>query len=118
NRLLPWLDRGLAALVEDLTETGLIDQTFVAVRGEFGRTPKISTLPGETIAGRDHWAAAYSGLFAGGGVRGGRVVGRTERAGAYPVTPAYTPFDVGATVYQALGVDPESELRDPLGKPA
>jgi hypothetical protein len=118
NRLLPWLDRGLAALVEDLTETGLIDQTFVAVLGEFGRTPKISTLPGETIAGRDHWAAAYSGLFAGGGVRGGRVVGQTDRAGAYPVTPAYTPFDVGATVYQALGVDPESELRDPLGKPA
>jgi hypothetical protein len=118
NRLLPWLDRGLAALIEDLTETGLIDQTFVAVLGEFGRTPKISTLPGEKIPGRDHWAAAYSGLFAGGGVIGGRVIGKTDRTGAYPVTVSYTPYDVGATIYQALGINPDSELRDPQNRPA
>jgi hypothetical protein len=118
NRLLPWLDRGLAALIEDLSETGLLDRTFVAVLGEFGRTPRISTLPNEKISGRDHWAAAYSGLFAGGGVLGGRVVGKTDRAGAYPVTTSYTPFDVGATIYRALGVDPERELRDPQNRPA
>jgi hypothetical protein len=118
NRLLPWLDRGLAALIEDLNETGLLDQTLVAVLGEFGRTPRISTLPNEKSSGRDHWAAAYSGLFAGGGVLGGRVVGKTDRAGAYPVTTSYTPFDVGATIYRALGVDPERELRDSQNRPA
>jgi hypothetical protein len=57
-------------------------------------------------------------LFAGGGVVGGRVIGKTDRAGAYSVTPSYTPFDVGATIYQSLGVNPESELKDPQGKPA
>ena len=75
TRLLPWLDQGLAALVDDLATEGLLEQTFVAALGEFGRTPKISTLPGEKISGRDHWAYGYSGLFAGAGVQGGRVIG-------------------------------------------
>ena len=87
TRLLPWLDRALAALVDDLEAEGLLDQTFVVVLGEFGRTPKVSTLPG-----RDRSRAAttgrrvYSGLFAGGGVVGGRVIGKSDRAGARPVT--------------------------------
>jgi len=118
NTLLPWLDRALAALVDDLEAEGLWDQTFVAVLGEFGRTPKVSTLPGETISGRDHWASVYSGLFAGGGVVGGRVIGKSDRIGSRPVSTPYTPFDVGAMIYRALGVDPESEIRDAQNRPA
>jgi hypothetical protein len=117
NHLLPWLDRGLAALTDDLEAEGRLDDTLVAVMGEFGRTPKISTLPGSSIPGRDHWAAVYSGLFAGGGVRGGRVIGASDRIGAFPVTNSYTPYDVGATVYRALGVDGEAEVRDALNRP-
>jgi hypothetical protein len=117
TRLLPWLDRAITALTDDLESEGLLDQTFVAVLGEFGRTPKISTLPGEKISGRDHWAAVYSGLFAGSGVIGGRVIGKSDRAGAHPTTPSYTPYDIGATIYQSLGVDPASEIRDPLNRP-
>jgi hypothetical protein len=118
NRLLPWLDQALAGLVDDLKDRGLLGETFVAVLGEFGRTPKVSTLPGETIPGRDHWAGVYSGLFAGAGVQGGRVIGRSDKAGARPVTTAYTPYDVGATIYRALGIDQRSEIRDALNRPA
>jgi hypothetical protein len=117
NQLLPWLDRGLAALTDDLQAEGRLDDTLVAVLGEFGRTPRISTLPGETIPGRDHWAAVYSGLFTGGGVRGGRLIGASDRVGAFPVTTSYTPYDVGATVYRALGVEPDAEVRDALNRP-
>jgi uncharacterized protein (DUF1501 family) len=118
NRLLPWLDRSLAALADDLEAQGLWDQTFVAVLGEFGRTPKVSTQPGETIPGRDHWASVYSGLFAGAGVVGGRVIGKSDSAAGRPVSTAYTPFDVGATIFQTLGVDLESEIRDSQNRPA
>ena len=117
NRLLPWLDRALATLIDELEAEGRLDQTFVAVLGEFGRTPKVSTLPNEKIPGRDHWASAYSALFAGGGVVGGRVIGATDRIGAYCLTPSYTPYDVGATIYQMLGINPEQELRDPQNRP-
>ncbi len=117
NRLLPWLDQALAALVDDLDGEGLLASTLVAAVGEFGRTPKVSTLPGEKIPGRDHWAHVYSGLFAGAGVKGGRVIGKSDKSGAFPVTTSYTPFDIGATVYRALGVDPDSEIRDALGRP-
>jgi Protein of unknown function (DUF1501) len=118
DHLLPWLDRALAALIDDLEAEGLLDDTLVAALGEFGRTPKVSTLPGSAKPGRDHWAAAYSGLFAGGGVHGGRVIGRTDRVGAFPTSDSYTPFDVGATVYQALGVDADAEIRDAFNRPS
>jgi len=117
NDLLPPLDRGLMALMDDLTERGLLDETLVIVMGEFGRTPKISTLPGSTIAGRDHWPYAYSALFAGAGVRGGQVIGQTDSAAAYPVTRAWTPADVCTTVFNALGVDHDAMVIDPLGRP-
>jgi hypothetical protein len=117
GRLLPWLDRALAALIDDLAADGSLEDTLVVAVGEFGRTPKVSTLPGEKLPGRDHWAAAYSGLFAGGGVKGGRVIGRTDKTGGFPVTPGYTPYDIGATVYRALGVPADAEVRDPLGRP-
>jgi len=115
--LLPWLDQGLAALIDDLQAEGRLEQTLVIVGTEFGRTPRISTLPGQTIPGRDHWAAVYSVMFAGGGVRGGRVIGQSDRAGAYPTTTTYTPFDLGATVYEFLGVPADTEIRDSLNRP-
>ena len=118
TRLLPWLDQGLAALVDDLDAEGRLGDTLVAALGEFGRTPKVSTLPGSTQPGRDHWAAVYSGLFAGGGVRGGRVIGRSDRTSAFPVSDAYTPYDVGATVYRALGVEADAEIHDALHRPS
>ena len=118
TRLLPWLDQGLAALTDELESMGLLDRTLVAALGEFGRTPKISTLPGEKIGGRDHWAGVYSGLFAGAGVAGGRVIGKSDKVGARPTTESFTPYDVGATVYRALGVDPDSEIRDSTDRPS
>jgi uncharacterized protein (DUF1501 family) len=96
---------------------GLLDQTLVVVMGEFGRTPKVSTLPGQTIPGRDHWAHAYSGLFAGAGIRGGQVIGATDSIAAYPVTRPWSPADVLTTCFSALGVDHETIVTDPLNRP-
>ena len=117
NRLLPELDRALAGLMDDLIAEGMIDNTLVVVSGEFGRTPRVSTLPGEKIPGRDHWASVYSALFAGAGVKGGQVIGKSDSKAAYPVTPPFTPYDVGATVYHALGIDPETEITDSQNRP-
>lgn len=111
NRLLPPLDSGVSALLDDLTERGLLDDTLVMMLGEFGRTPKINAQ-----AGRDHWGPCFFGVFAGAGVRGGQVIGRSDDTGAYPVTRAFSPNDVGATVYQLLGIDPDSEVQDRLGR--
>ena len=113
NELLPPLDRGVAALLDDLQATGLLDETLVVLVSEFGRTPRISGSP----AGRDHWGPCFFGLFAGAGVRGGQVIGRSDRIGAYPATAPYSPDDVGATVYHTLGVDPVSEVRDRQQRP-
>jgi uncharacterized protein (DUF1501 family) len=117
NQLLPPLDRGVAALLDDLECSGLLDETLVVLLGEFGRTPRITTLPGARSPGRDHWAPCFFGLFAGAGVRGGQVIGRSDRIGAYPATTPYSPDDVGATVYHVLGVDPGTEVRDRQGRP-
>ncbi|HVA50508.1 MAG TPA: DUF1501 domain-containing protein [Pirellulales bacterium] len=117
DKLLPPLDRGLAALLDDLAASGLLDETLIVVTGEFGRTPKISMLPGASLPGRDHWAPVYSAVFAGGGVRGGQVIGRSDKQAALPVTRSYRPEDLGATIYHALGVDGAAEVRDTLGRP-
>ncbi len=117
NRLLPQLDQGLAALMDDLSSTGLLDQTLVLVMGEFGRTPRISTLPGQTVSGRDHWAHMYSALVAGAGVRGGQVVGQSDANAAYPVSRPWSPADVCTTLFNALGVDHNAVLMDPLQRP-
>lgn len=117
NTLLPQLDQGLAALMDDLAASGKLDETLVIVMGEFGRTPKISTLPGQTIPGRDHWASAYSGLFAGAGIQGGQVLGQTDAQAAYPVTNSWSPADVCSTVFNALGIDGETTIMDPLQRP-
>jgi hypothetical protein len=112
NRLLPPTDRGVAALIEDLRLRGLLQDTLVAMFGEFGRTPKVNAQ-----AGRDHWGRAFFAVFAGGGVKGGQVIGKTDKSGAAPITNPYAPMDLGATIYAALGVDHEAEVRDQLGRP-
>lgn len=117
NTLLPQLDQGLAALTNDLMSSGLLDETLLIVMGEFGRTPKVSTLPGQTIPGRDHWAHAYSGLFAGAGIQGGQVLGQTDAQAAYPVTNSWSPADICSTIFNALGVDSDATLMDPLDRP-
>ncbi len=117
NRLLPPLDQGVSALLDDLEARGLLDQTLVMMLGEFGRTPKLVNPPGSRTPGRDHWASCFFGLFAGAGVRGGQVIGRSDKIGAYPVTPPYSPDDVGATIYHLLGVEPASEVRDRQDRP-
>jgi hypothetical protein len=117
NDLLPPLDRGVSALLDDLEACGILDDTLVMMLGEFGRTPRIFAQNAVEIPGRDHWAPCFFGLFAGGGVRGGQVIGRSDRIGAYPSTTPYSPDDVGATVYHVLGIDPSVEVRDRQNRP-
>ena len=110
--LLPPLDNGVSALLDDLDQTGMLEDTFVMMMGEFGRTPKINK-----TAGRDHWGPCFFGVFAGAGVQPGQVIGKSDETASYPVTRAYSPDDLGATVYNILGIDPESEVRDRLNRP-
>ncbi|MBS0207988.1 MAG: DUF1501 domain-containing protein [Planctomycetes bacterium] len=117
KNLLPPVDQGMSALLEDLAATGALDQTLVVMMGEFGRTPKVNAPPGATKAGRDHWGPCFFGLFAGAGVRGGQVIGKSDRHGAYPMTKPYAPEDVGATIYHLLGVPPDATFRDRLNRP-
>jgi hypothetical protein len=112
NTLLPPLDQGLAALLSDLDERGLLDETLVLVSGEFGRTPLINR-----GGGRDHWSNVYSALFAGGGVQGGQAIGESDAQAAYPLTRGWYPADVGATLYSALGIPPASQVVDRLERP-
>lgn len=105
-------DRAAAALIEDLDTRGLLDSTLVVFLTEFGRTPKINK-----EGGRDHWGKAGSLFFAGGGTRGGQVIGSTDGQAAVPRGMGHTPMDVAATVYQALGIDRETELTDRQGRP-
>jgi len=110
--LLPPLDKGVGALLDDLRDRGLAEQTLVIVVGEFGRTPKLNN-----TAGRDHWADVFSAVFSGGGVRGGQVIGASDAEGGAPATKGYAPDDLAATVYHALGINPESEFMDQEGRP-
>lgn len=117
NQLLPPLDQGVSALLDDLESSGLLDDTFVMMLGEFGRTPRIFSINPGAVPGRDHWAPCFFGVFAGAGVRGGNVIGSSDRIGAYPSTTPYSPNDIGATVYHVLGVDPHMEVRDRQNRP-
>jgi hypothetical protein len=110
--LVPSLDRALAALVGDLGERGLLDSTLVVVTTEFGRTPRINTM-----AGRDHWPNAFSIVMAGGGTKGGAVIGATDKIGAAVTDRPVTPPDMAATILHALGIDPATTLYTPLGRP-
>jgi hypothetical protein len=119
NDLLPPTDRGVSALLDDLSASGMLDETLVIVTGEFGRTPRIGATTGNVNGkdGRDHWAACFTTVLAGAGVRGGQTIGQSDKFGAYPATQPYSPADLAATIYRSLGIDPESEVRDRLGRP-
>lgn len=112
DQKLPEFDQGLSAFFEDMDARGLLDETLVLVMGEFGRTPKINK-----TAGRDHWGRAGSLLFAGAGVCRGRVVGATDKNGAFVTERPVRPADVSWTVFEALGIDPSKELITPEGRP-
>jgi uncharacterized protein (DUF1501 family) len=112
NKLLPALDEGLAALLVGLEQKGLLDSTAVLVTGEFGRTPKINQR-----AGRDHYPRAMCMLLAGGGIRGGQVVGASDEKGAGPQGDAIKPDDVAATLYRCLGIDHRREYETATGRP-
>ncbi len=109
---LPSLDRAYAALLTDLRERGLLDSTLVVLMGEFGRTPKLNA-----IGGRDHWPRAGSVMMAGGGVRGGQVIGATNGFGEFPVDRPVGPPDLAFSILKLLGVDPEAQLMSPGGRP-
>jgi uncharacterized protein (DUF1501 family) len=109
---LPNTDRAVSALLHDLHERGLLDETLVVWCGEFGRSPRINA-----AAGRDHWPQCYTVLLAGGGLRGGVVYGSSDASGAFPRDNPVRPDDISATLFAALGLDPQTEIRDQLGRP-
>jgi hypothetical protein len=109
---LPQTDLALSALIEDLSARGLLDETLILWTGDFGRTPKVNK-----DAGRDHWPPCQTVLMAGGGVRGGVLVGSSDKTGAYPLSDPKTPDEVMATVYYSLGIDPATILHDQLHRP-
>jgi hypothetical protein len=118
EKLLPPTDRSLSALILDLEQRGLLDSTLIVMAGEFGRTPKISTLTQHYKGpGRDHWGAVQSVFLAGGGVRGGKVVGSSDKTGGYPATDPQTPENLAATIYFALGLPKTAAWHDATGRP-
>ena len=116
--LLPEFDRGFSALIEDLAQRGLLDDTLVMVTSEMGRKPKIGDprSGGRTGAGRDHWTACMSVVMAGGGIRGGQVYGGTDQRAEYPADNPIGPEDVARTVYHAMGIE-NLEAMDTQGRP-
>lgn len=110
--LMPTMDQAFSALLEDLEQRGLLDETLVVWFGEFGHTPKFNR-----NAGRDHWGNAFSLALAGGGIRGGVVHGVTDKHAAFPVDEVVRPRDLLATIFHCLGYPPESEIHDPFGRP-
>ena len=108
----PSFDRAFSALLEDLECRGLLDETLVAVAGDFGRTPKINAM-----AGRDHWPYCYTQLLAGGGIRGGTVYGASDRNAAYVKDRPVSPADFHATILHAFGLSPDATILDPLDRP-
>jgi hypothetical protein len=112
NHLLPTTDQAAAALIGDLEERGLLDETLVVMLGEMGRTPKANAR-----WGRDHWSTLFPALVAGAGVRGGTCYGRSDTDAAYPAENPTRPEDLAATLYWALGLDPEMAVPDAQGRP-
>lgn len=112
KQLIPPADQGFSALIEDLEQRGLLESTLVIGMGEFGRTPKING-----NAGRDHWPDCYTVVLAGGGVRGGTVLGASDRLGAFPDKHPVTPADLAATVLWRFGINPTYEVQDQTNRP-
>jgi hypothetical protein len=112
NVLVPPLDRALSALISDLDQRGMLEDTLVACLSEFGRTPRFNAR-----GGRDHWGHVFSVALAGGGIKGGVVHGASDGQGAYPTEGAVAPCDITATIFDRLGYSPDTEIHDPLGRP-
>ncbi len=112
DELLPMTDQTLPALITDLEDRGMLEDTLVVWVGEFGRTPKISS-----NGGRDHWPQCYCAVLAGGGTKRGFVYGASDKLGAYATAGQARPEDLAATMFEALGIDPEAEVRDKLNRP-
>jgi hypothetical protein len=110
--LMPPMDQAYSALLEDLAARGMLEETLVVSMAEFGRTPRFNP-----AGGRDHWGHVYSVALAGGGVRGGQVYGASDPIGAYPREARVQPQDLTATIFHALGYDPQTEIHDTLGRP-
>ena len=120
TRLMPPADQAFSALLDDLSERGMLDDTLVVWTGEFGRTPKIGQRNSDAGAGadgRDHWPNCFTSVLAGGGIQGGQVYGSSDRQAAYPETNPVRPVDLVATIYKQLGVPEGLELRDHLNRP-
>lgn len=103
DALLPPLDQAVSTLLDDLKARGMLDETLVVMLGEFGRTPAIKPLAAGDIPGRDHWPAVFCAMFAGGGVVGGQLIGKSDKMGAYPLSKTFGPPDLAATIYHAQG---------------
>jgi hypothetical protein len=112
STLLPQLDTAMSMLFKDLAERGMLDSTLVVFTGEFGRTPRINK-----NAGRDHWGPAFTVILGGGGVKGGRVLGKSDARAEKPASDPYGPEDLCATMYQLLGINPKDEFHTPDGRP-
>src|SRR5207244_10094857 len=110
--LFPMLDPGMATLFRDLADRGMLDSTLVVVTGEFGRTPRINN-----DAGRDHWGPSFTVALGGGGIHGGRVVGKSDARAERPASDPYGPEDLAATMYHLMGIDPDDEFLTPEGRP-
>lgn len=110
--LMPWMDQAYSALLNDLSERGLLDETLVVWAGEFGHTPRFNA-----NAGRDHWGQCFSMALAGGGVRGGVVHGKSDGHAAYPVSGRVEPRDLISTMFHTLGYHPDTEIHDTEGRP-
>ena len=115
EHLLPGLDRGLPALLDDMHDSGLLDETLVFVAGEMGRTPKF--INRGAADGRDHWSYCFPCLFAGAGTRGGTLFGESDKDAAYPTTHPVSPGDLAATIYESLGISPDLRIPNALGQP-
>jgi hypothetical protein len=118
DQLFPPTDKALSALLDDLHERGMLERTLIVMAGEFGRTPRISTLPQHyKLPGRDHWGSVQTVWFAGGGVQGGRVVGSSDKIGGHPKTDPQTPENMAATIYHALGIPSDAMWKDASDRP-
>lgn len=112
KKYLPVVDMSFSSLMEDLDQTGLLDETLVVIMSDFGRTPNVNK-----TAGRDHWTFCYSVVFAGAGIRGGTIYGASDKHAAWPLDRPVSTADICATIYECLGIDPDLLITDKLGRP-
>ena len=112
HALIPGMDKALAALIGDLKDRGMLDETLVLVMTDFGRTPKINS-----TGGRDHWPNCFSVAMIGAGIQGGQVIGASDALGEFVKDRPITPGDLSSTIYTLLGIDPKHELLTPDGRP-